>query len=654
VSVFEKLLIANRGEIACRVIRTARRLGIRTVAVYSDADRDALHVRSADEAVHIGPSPAQQSYLRIDALIEAMRRSGATAVHPGYGFLSENADFAQACAAAGFTFVGPTADAIRAMGSKIEAKRIVGAAGTPVVPGYQGDDQSTERLIQEAERIGYPVLIKASAGGGGKGMRRVDTRETFATSLSAAKREALAAFADDSILLERYLTRPKHIEVQVLADRHGRTLYLMERDCSVQRRHQKVIEEAPGALIDDALRRRMGEAAVAAARAIAYTNAGTIEFIVEDGAFYFMEMNTRLQVEHPVTEAILGLDLVEWQLRIAAGEPLPFAQEELRIRGHAIEARVYAENPKRRFLPSTGKLLHVRFPTNARVDTGVESRAEVTMHYDPMIAKVIASGVDRRAAIAALDSALADTEIAGVAHNVSFLRRVLANAEFVSGDYDTGLIDRHMAELDPPVDPRLAVAAALTELIEGRGAEGSPWMEGDAFRLNLPHAQTVLLRHGTDTESLTISSSRGARYVAIGTNSSTVFKVSEALLDGDMFSAMFDGAPFRCRIVRDGRELHVMHGGATERYSLAVVDLASFEQDARSDGRIVAPMPGQVIAVHVKVGDRVRRDQALLVLEAMKMEHTIASPVDGVVERLPFGVGSRVEDGAELAAVAHG
>ena len=495
------------------------------------------------------------------------------------------------------------------------------------------------------------MLIKASAGGGGKGMRRVDSADAFAVALAAAKREAKAAFADDAILLERYLTRPKHIEVQVLADTHGRTLYLMERDCSVQRRHQKVIEEAPGASVDDELRRRMGEAAVAAARAIGYTNAGTIEFIVEDGAFYFMEMNTRLQVEHPVTEAILGLDLVEWQLRIAAGEPLPFAQDELHPRGHAIEARVYAENPKRRFLPSTGKLLHVRFPEDVRVDTAIESGAEVTMHYDPMIAKVIATGIDRRAAIGALDSALAACEIAGVAHNIAFLRRVLANDAFVAGNYDTGLVDRHLQSLEPPDDPRLAVAAALSELIGTGGS--SPWDAGDAFRLNLPHVQTLELKRGADSVTFQIRHDRGHWHVALGATPTGSFDVTEAALVGDTFTAFIDGEPFRCRVVRDDGDLHVMSGGATERFTHAEVDLASFEQDARSDGRIVAPMPGQVIAVHVKVGERVRRDQALLVLEAMKMEHTIVAPVDGVVERLPFGVGSRVEDGAELAAVVH-
>ncbi len=445
--MFKRLLIANRGEIACRIMRTARRLGIETVAVYSDADRDALHVRQADHSVRIGEAPARDSYLRIDALVAAVTKSGADAVHPGYGFLAENADFAAACSDV-CTFVGPSADAIRAMGSKIEAKRIVAAAGAPVVPGYQLDQDPAEAR-RSGSRIGYPLLIKASAGGGGKGMRVVRSPQEFANALSGARRESKAAFGDDAVLLERYLAAPKHIEVQILADSYGRTLYLFERDCSVQRRHQKVIEEAPAPTITPGQRISMGEAAVKAAAAIGYEGAGTIEFITEGDAYYFMEMNTRLQVEHPITEAILGLDLVEWQLRIAAGERLPFAQGDLAIRGHAVEARVYAENPRRKFLPSTGRLVHVGFPDEVRVDTGVESGAEVTMHYDPMIAKIIAHADTRDAAIDRLDRALADCEIAGVEHNVAFLRNILGDAVFRGGEYDTGLIESRGHALIP-------------------------------------------------------------------------------------------------------------------------------------------------------------------------------------------------------------
>ena len=435
------LLIANRGEIACRVIRTARRMGIETVAVYSDADAHAPHVRQAGRGDPHRSAPATRSYLDIDAVMAAVAATGADAVHPGYGFLSENADFAEACAAAGCIFVGPTAAAIRAMGSKIQAKKLVLEAGTPVVPGYLGDDQSAETLAERAQDVGFPLLIKASAGGGGKGMRLVTDAAGFGAALDGARREARSAFGDDRVLLERFLARPKHIEVQVLADTHGSTLYLFERDCSVQRRHQKVVEEAPAPTVDPELRARMGAAAVRAARAIDYVGAGTVEFICEGGKFYFMEMNTRLQVEHPVTEAILGLDLVEQQLRVAAGEALTFAQGDLAIRGHAIEARVYSENVRRNFLPSTGTLHRVVWPHTVRVDTGVETGAEIGVHYDPMMAKIIAHGADRAAAVVALREALRQTEIVGVEHNVPYLRNVLAHDAFLDGTYTTGLAE---------------------------------------------------------------------------------------------------------------------------------------------------------------------------------------------------------------------
>jgi 3-methylcrotonyl-CoA carboxylase alpha subunit len=618
---FRRLLVANRGEIACRVMRTARRLGIETVAVYSDADRDALHVRSADRAVRIGPAPARESYLSIDAILAAAAQTDADAIHPGYGFLSENADFAAACAAAGRTFVGPSADAIRAMGSKIEAKRIVAAAGAPVVPGFHGE-QNDARLAEEAGRIGYPVMIKASAGGGGKGMRRVDGAADFQAALAGARREAKSAFGDDAVLLEKYLHAPKHIEVQILADRHGRTLHLFERDCSFQRRHQKVVEEAPAPTVTPALRARMGAAAVAAAAAIDYTGAGTIEFICAGDAYYFMEMNTRLQVEHPVTEAILGLDLVEWQLRIAAGEPLPFAQEDLVFRGHAIEVRVYAEQPRREFLPSTGRLAHVRFPDDVRVDTGVETGAEITMHYDPMIAKVIAHAESREAARVRLDRALAATEIAGVEHNVAFLRRLLDDGAFRDGSYDTGMIDRRGDELLPVDDPRLDGVAA--RLFAARRASASPWQRGDAFRLNLPHRQLVRMKNGNDIRTV------------------------ELLADAP------DAGPRdepRHTAVFDGDYLYVMAGGATLRVSEIGTDVDRTAAELPGDGRVKAPMPGQVIAVHVRVGERVRQNQPLLVLEAMKMEHTLLAPLAGVVQSVGCAVGERVVDGADLVEV---
>jgi 3-methylcrotonyl-CoA carboxylase alpha subunit len=645
--VFKRLLIANRGEIACRIMRTARRMGIETVAVYSDADRDALHVRQADRSVRIGSAPARDSYLRIDALIDAVRTSGADAVHPGYGFLAENAQFAAACSAV-CTFVGPSAKAIEAMGSKIEAKRIVAAAGAPVVPGFLGD-QDARSLAAAADEIGYPVLIKASAGGGGKGMRIVRSANEFAHSFAAAKRESKAAFGDDAVLLEKYLRHPKHIEVQILADRHGRTLYLFERDCSVQRRHQKVIEEAPAPTITAAQRSSMGEAAVKAAAAIGYEGAGTIEFITEAGKFYFMEMNTRLQVEHPVTEAILGLDLVEWQLRVAAGEKLPFAQSDLRIRGHAIEARVYAENPRRKFLPSTGRLPRVRFPDDVRVDAGVASGGEVTMHYDPMIAKVIAHAETRDGAIERLRRALGDCEIAGVEHNVAFLRNVLADAVFRSGDYDTGLIDARGDALIPSDDSQLTVAAALV-LLDAQRSD-SPWQRGDAFRMNLAARQALRMRRRNETIVVDVAHELVGVRLDVDGRTFVADAVTFDKVRGEV-RGVVDGAPFACAFVRDGADLYVMRDGATEKFGVPVVDAARFEADAKRDGRAIAPMPGQIIALFAKAGDSVKRDQPILILEAMKMEHTIVAPVDGRLERLSLSVGDRVTEGAELFQVA--
>ncbi len=643
--MFERLLIANRGEIACRIIRTAKRLGIETIAVYSDADRDALHVRAADRAVRIGPAPARDSYLKIDAIVEAIVASRADAVHPGYGFLAENADFAAASSEV-CAFVGPSADAIRAMGSKIEAKRIVAAAGAPVVPGFLGD-QDPARLATAADEIGYPVLIKASAGGGGKGMRVVRVPREFANALAAARREAKAAFGDDTVLLEKYLSQPKHIEVQVIADSHGNTLYLFERDCSVQRRHQKVIEEAPAPTISEAQRARMGEAAVKAAAAIGYEGAGTIEFITEGPSFYFMEMNTRLQVEHPVTEAIVGLDLVEWQLRVAAGEPLAFSQDDVRIRGHAIEARVYAENPRRKFLPSTGPLPHVRFPGNVRVDAGVESGDEVTMHYDPMIAKVIAHADTRDAAIRHLRRALGACEIAGVEHNVAFLRNVLADSAFRDGSYDTGLIDARGDALVPLEDPRAAVFAALILLDARRSA--SPWQRGDGFRVNQAARQMLRMRRRNEAFSIAVTGVGDG--FEIGVDGST-FAVSSVAIDADGIRAVIDGEPVASTYVRDGTDLYVIRNGATERFVEAADDAATLSASALRDGRVVAPMPGQIIALLAKQGDSVRRDQPILILEAMKMEHTIAAPVDGTIERLALTVGDRVVEGTELFHVA--
>ncbi len=646
--MFRTLLIANRGEIACRIIRTARRLGLRTVAVYSDADAAAEHVRQADEALRIGPPPAAQSYLDVDAVLRAARDSGAEAIHPGYGFLSENADFAAACSDAGIVFVGPTADAIRAMGSKIEAKRLVAEAGTPVVPGYQGDDQDDELLAGEAQRIGFPVLIKASAGGGGKGMRRVEAADDFAAALAGARREARSAFGDDRVLLERYLSAPKHLEVQILADSAGTTLHLFERDCSVQRRHQKVVEEAPGPTVTPALRDALGEAAVRAARAIDYRGAGTVEFIAETSGgeadvipFYFMEMNTRLQVEHPVTEAITGLDLVEWQLRIAAGEPLELTQDTVARRGHAVEARVYAENPRRRFLPSTGRLLRLRFPDAVRVDSGVAAGDAVGVYYDPMLAKIIAHGPDRMSALARLDHALAATEIAGVEHNIAFLRGVLAHEAFQSGDYTTHLVD-DAAGLLPARDRTDWVCAAL--MLREAAVTPGAWGAADGFRLNQPSAFRIELEQ-----------ERRSRRIRLEQNVVTIdeesLPLSDVRVQGERLSFRLNGQTVAATVVVDEDTIYVMRGGATERFRRPSLDVAALAEAAGGAEHIVSPMPGQVLSVAVKAGDRVKAGQVLMVVEAMKMEHTITAPRDGTVTTVACAAGDRVDDGVELVAL---
>jgi 3-methylcrotonyl-CoA carboxylase alpha subunit len=638
--VFGKILIANRGEIACRVIAAARAAGIRTVAVYSDADRNARHVALADEARHIGPAAASESYLSIEAILAAARATGAEAIHPGYGFLSENEDFARACKAAGVVFIGPTPEAIAAMGDKAAAKRLMEKAGVPLVPGYHGEKQEPEFLKKEAAKIGYPVLIKASAGGGGKGMRVVQDTKGFDAALESARREAKSAFGDDRVLVEKYLERPRHIEVQVFGDTHGNVVHLFERDCSVQRRHQKVLEEAPAPGF--AGRNEIAKAAVAAAKAIAYTGAGTVEFIVgADGAFYFMEMNTRLQVEHPVTEMITGLDLVAWQFAVAAGKPLPLKQDEIRTNGHAIEARIYAENPDKGFLPSTGTLRHLVFPPEpARVDTGVRQGDAITPYYDPMIAKVVCWGEDRAAALGRLRAALAGTEIIGVASNVAFLARVAASRAFSSGEVDTGLIERNRAELFPaaagPSDEELA-AAALAELrleetqsaARARASQDphSPWNTVDGWRLNLGSHHEIAFADGGAIRTVQIHfSPTGLRFAVDG----------RELAD----------PPARVRTVRDGADWHLFRDGAHR-----VLRLHDEHATAGADevaGSLAAPMPGKVLQVLVKPGARVAKGAALLVLEAMKMEHTITAPHDGKVKEILYGAGDQVLEGAEL------
>ena len=662
--VFSKILIANRGEIACRVIRTARRMGIATVAVYSDADATALHVALADEARRIGPPSARDSYLNIAAIIEAARQSGAEAVHPGYGFLSENADFAEACAKAGLVFVGPPSEAIRAMGSKAAAKALMEAHGVPVVPGYHGDAQDTAQLAGEAERIGYPVLIKASAGGGGRGMRIVTRADEFARALVGAKREAAGAFGDDRVLLERYLERPRHIEVQVFGDQHGNIVHLWERDCSIQRRHQKIVEEAPAPGLGKPERKKLGEMAVAAARAVGYIGAGTVEFIAEFSAdrdaknFYFMEMNTRLQVEHPVTEAITGTDLVEWQIRVAAGEGLPLRQDEIALNGHAIEVRLYAENPERGFLPATGTLYGLHFPESdiARVDTGVRQGDAVTPFYDPMIAKIIAWGEDRGAARAKLQRALADTAILGVTTNLAFLHRVVGEPDFAAGKVDTGFIERHHDTLLPAshrVSDLALAAAALWDLTQPREPAGedpfNPWARADAWRLNLAPAPVSLhFRHGADALSVDGTAEGGGWHLRLGDRD---YQATAERLPDRRLAVALDGARAAVRVLEHEGELAVFAGG--ESWHFTTVDpLAPPAGADVSGGRLTAPMPGRVIQLLVSAGDSVRQGQAMMVIEAMKMEHTIAAPRDGVVEAVHYGAGDPVEEGAELIALA--
>jgi 3-methylcrotonyl-CoA carboxylase alpha subunit len=650
--VFAKILIANRGEIACRVARTAQRLGIRTVAVYSDADRDARHVRLADEARRI------DNYLDIAAVLAAAREARAEAIHPGYGFLAENAEFAAACRAAGIVFIGPSPEAIAAMGDKAAAKRLMEKAGVPLVPGYHGEKQDAALLEKEAARIGFPVLIKPSAGGGGKGMKVVSEKASFAAALEAAKREGKSAFGDDRVLIERYLGRPRHIEMQVFGDAHGNVVHLFERDCSVQRRHQKIVEEAPAPGITTSKRNEIGAAAVAAAKAIAYTGAGTVEFIAEqDGRFYFMEMNTRLQVEHPVTEMITGLDLVEWQLRVAAGEALPVLQKDLSFKGHAIEARIYAEDPARDFLPATGRVVHLGFPqenAHIRIDTGVEAGAEITPWYDPMIAKLIVRGSSRSSALARLRQALAEVEIAGVTTNVAFLRRVAASRAFAAGELDTGLIERNREELftKEPLGNELLAAAAFAELAEeeraareravGSGDPYSPWHRVDGWRLNEDsHHDFVFLDGETRHPVRLLFLESGLRITVDGRSHGLS---GERLADGRLLVRL-EGRAFKARAVRDGRDWHVFCDGDYRRLSLKQ-ELAGVE-DARV-GSLAAPMPGKIIQVMIATGAKVTKGQPLLILEAMKMEHTITAPADGVVKEIHYAAGEQVLEGAEL------
>jgi 3-methylcrotonyl-CoA carboxylase alpha subunit len=662
VSLFSKILIANRGEIACRVIRSARRLGIATVAVYSDADRGAMHVELADEAWPIGPPPAQESYLNIGAILDVVRNSGAEAVHPGYGFLSENAEFAEACGSAGVTFIGPPASAIRAMGSKSAARALMQGSGVPLVPGYHGEDQDPARLVDEAERIGFPVLIKAAAGGGGRGMRLVTGAEEFAAALAAAKREAVGAFGDDRMLIEKYLSRPRHIEIQIFADIHGNTIYLFERECSIQRRYQKVLEEAPAPGLDAKRRSVMGKTAVAAARAVGYVGAGTVEFIADAKSFYFIEMNARLQVEHPVTEMVTGLDLVEWQLRVAVGEALPVDQRDLRLRGHAIEARLYAEDPERGFLPQTGTLHELRFPPAdvARVDTGVRRGDRLTPFYDPMIAKIIVWGEDRPAALNSLRRALAETAVLGIVTNLGLLVRISAHPEFAAAAVDTGFIERHRDVLLPghrPAPAMALAAAAVARLLAHASAAttaaarfddpNSPWARSDGWRLNGQGHQELVFRDGVAERTVIARAQAGNWLLELGEEA--IRAIGERRPDGTL-SVVLDGVRGRATVLDHGSETAVFLAG--ENWQLIEIDpLAAHEGDDPGAGRLTAPMPGRVTQLLVGAGDAVRRGEPLMIIEAMKMEHTVAAPVDGIVDAVRFSVGDLVEEGAELIAL---
>ena len=679
--MFQKILIANRGEIACRVAATARRMGIKTVAVYSEADANAKHVAMCDEAVLIGPSAARDSYLKAATILDVAKATGAQAIHPGYGFLSENEDFARACENAGVVFIGPPASAIHAMGSKSAAKTLMEKADVPLVPGYHGDNQDPAFLNQQADMMAYPVLLKASAGGGGKGMRIVETSADFKEALASCKREAISSFGDDKVLVEKYLDRPRHIEIQVFADMHGGCVYLFERDCSVQRRHQKVLEEAPAPGMPPDRRKAMGEAAVAAARAVGYVGAGTVEFIAnQDGSFYFMEMNTRLQVEHPVTEMITGTDLVEWQLRVAYGESLPMTQAQLQIDGHAIEARIYAENPDKGFLPSIGTLRLLRTPqavafqrndaaatgrsAAVRIDSGVREGDAISPFYDPMIAKLIVWGANREQALARMGQALSEYQIVGVASNIAFLKRLIESKSFSGADLDTGLIERNQDELFPPARPAslalLALASAALLDSEKDGAQGSaaartdPWAATSGWRLNGALLRSIDFADEAQDHALQVAYRDGGWSIGSGVGSGHGHGLGQGMApmrvverDGRDIVIKLDGQTVRGSVVCEGDTFHVFTSGA--HAILTYTDpMAHAGETEAEGGRLTAPMPGKIVAIHVKKGDSVAKGAALLVMEAMKMEHTISAPAAGVIEELLYEVGDQVTDGTQL------
>ncbi|MFF0145283.1 acetyl-CoA carboxylase biotin carboxylase subunit [Amycolatopsis sulphurea] len=657
--MFTTVLVANRGEIAVRVIRSLRELGIRSVAVYSDADVDARHVREADIAVRLGPAEAAKSYLSIPAIVDAARVTGAQAVHPGYGFLAENVDFARACAEAGLEFIGPPPEAIEKMGDKIRAKATVSAAGVPVVPGASDVDIPEGGFAEAAARVGYPLLIKPSAGGGGKGMRLVHEESELDAAVESARREAKSSFGDDTLLIERFVTTPRHIEIQVLADAHGTVLHLGERECSLQRRHQKIIEEAPSVLLDEATRQKMGTAAAEAARSVGYVGAGTVEFIMSahnPDEFFFMEMNTRLQVEHPVTEMVTGLDLVAWQVRIAAGQPLTVRQEDVRLEGHAIEARVYAEDPARGFIPTGGTVLAVREPSGAgvRVDSWMTPGAVIGSNYDPMLAKVIAYGPDREAALQKLDRALADTALLGVGTNIAFLRALLADEDVRTGRLDTELVDRRLSELVSPAVPlEFFVAAAVDRLLslEPSGAVVDPWEVPSGWRLGAPGGVTFRMRTGENQAVVRVTGTPSAASVRV--DDEEPVEVS-AYREGDLLEIHRAGGTERYRRA-DGPERTVWLSREGSAFAFADQEFTlAARGEAAGAGPVKSPMPGTVLVVKAAKGDVVQAGAPLLVVEAMKMEHTVTAPIDGVVSELPVRVGQQVALDETLAVVTAG
>lgn len=689
--MFSKILIANRGEIACRVAATAKKLGVRTVAVYSDADRFAKHVAVCDEAVYIGGSAPKDSYLRWERILEAAKQTGAQAIHPGYGFLSENDEFAQACVDVGLVFIGPPASAITAMGLKAESKRLMEAANVPLIPGYHGTNQDPEFLHSEADKIGYPVLIKASSGGGGKGMRLVEKTEDFIDALGSCQREAISSFGNDSVLIEKYALRPRHIEIQVFGDSHGNYVYLFERDCSVQRRHQKVLEEAPAPDVSVAMREAMGAAAIAAAKAVNYVGAGTVEFIVEQREcspedkfggmnFYFMEMNTRLQVEHPVTEAITGTDLVEWQLRVASGEPLPKQQADLTINGHAIEARINAENPDNNFLPATGTLNIYRTPTHSefsvadvRIDDGVREGDVISPYYDSMIAKLIVHAPTREQALAKLDQALAETRIVGLPNNVAFLRHVVQSDSFKHANLDTALIEREKDVLFGQQRgelPWLVATAIVNELAQETQTQNhDPFSKTDAWRAYSHYARPFdLVYHDKPLRAVISQLNEQAKEQAFHLTLNAIAKAEKQGADvvtriyqgdvrylptaDDTFTLWLSdgetaGKRQQMQAWRHNEQMHVFSNHASDTITL-VDSMAHVGEEAQDGGSLKSPMPGQVVAFRVNVGDEVKKGQALAVIEAMKIEHTINAPADGTVAELLFKTGDLVSDGDEL------